>query len=347
MSPELSIHFHLSLSPKHHQQYQSFITCPYFGYGSSLLPRVTSSQHAVLSLEPFCTYPPYHFTRSPSNQHQRFQVLLRWPPILSQRYRLTSSHQTMLILLGVAYQPTPADPLTNATQCFLDAQLMSSIAVNSIRVYHVNSRVNHDECMQIFETAGIYLWVDLSTFNNAIPQVDPHWTQEQFLEYVNVVRAFHKYNNLAGFWIGNQDISTKQGSLAAPYIKAAAADIRTYMQVAGHRQIPIGYSAADVTELRPMLQNYLACDTRREQAIDFFGMNNFQWCGLATYAGYSGYKTLQEQAKDYPVPIFFSETGCITQRPRKFEDQAAIFGNMSGVWSGAIIYEWAQKMNGK
>jgi hypothetical protein len=60
----------------------------------------------------------------------------------------------------------------------------------------------------------------------------------------------------------------------------------------------------------------------------------------------SGYANLQEEAKDFPVPIFFSETGCIKPGPRLFEDQAAIFGpEMVNDWSGAIIYEWIQEQN--
>ena len=51
-------------------------------------------------------------------------------------------------------------------------------------------------------------------------------------------------------------------------------------------------------------------------------------------------------ASDYNIPIFFSETGCIVEPPRTFDDQAAIFGDkMVDTWSGAIIYEWIQETN--
>jgi hypothetical protein len=68
-------------------------------------------------------------------------------------------------------------------------------------------------------------------------------------------------------------------------------------------------------------------------------------CGEATYDT-SGYVFLQMNASDYNIPIFFSETGCIVEPPRTFDDQAAIFGEkMVGTWSGAIIYEWIQETN--
>ncbi|RAL65112.1 hypothetical protein DID88_001218 [Monilinia fructigena] len=51
-------------------------------------------------------------------------------------------------------------------------------------------------------------------------------------------------------------------------------------------------------------------------------------------------------AENYSIPIFFSETGCILPRPRLFKDQIAIFGpEMSGTWSGAIVYEWVNEGN--
>jgi len=97
----------------------------------------------------------------------------------------------------------------------------------------------------------------------------------------------------------------------------------------GYREIPIGYSHADVAGLRPVLQNYLACGDPA-QAIDFFGLvrsplnkiderrhwtsrtqsnllqNAYEWCGASTYTQ-SGYQALYEQTVNYPVPIFMSE----------------------------------------
>ena len=95
-----------------------------------------------------------------------------------------------------------------------------------------------------------------------------------------------------------------------------------------------------------MLQNYLACGGNSSQTVDFFSLNAYEWCGASSYQ-VSGYADLQSQAEGYPVPIFFSETGCNTVPPRTFSDQAAIFSDkMSGTWSGAIIYEWIQEANG-
>ena len=48
---------------------------------------------------------------------------------------------------------------------------MKEIGTNSIRVYHVDPEADHKGCMKTFEDAGIYLWVDLDTFDTQIEQV--------------------------------------------------------------------------------------------------------------------------------------------------------------------------------
>lgn len=73
----------------------------------------------------------------------------------------------------MAYQLTPADPLVNTDQCKMDASLMKKLGANAIRVYHVNPRGDHRECMKAFDDAGIYLFVDLDDFPSQIEQVSP------------------------------------------------------------------------------------------------------------------------------------------------------------------------------
>lgn len=48
---------------------------------------------------------------------------------------------------------------------------MKTLGTNAIRVYHVNSTANHDGCMKAFADAGIYLLVDLDTFDTYIGPV--------------------------------------------------------------------------------------------------------------------------------------------------------------------------------
>ncbi|KAK7948163.1 glycolipid anchored surface protein [Apiospora aurea] len=246
---------------------------------------------------------------------------------------------------GIAYQLTPDDPLVDTDQCKLDAALMKTLGANTIRVYHVDSSSDHDGCMAAFADAGIYVTIDMDTFHTYILPENTSWNKSQLDEYNKVMDAFHNYDNLLGLYVGNEIIAQANQSLAAPFIKAAARDTKAYRDAKGYRKIPIGYSAADIAELRPMLQDYLTCGGNASENVDFFGLNSYEWCDPATYQT-SGYQTLQVNASDFPVPIFFSETGCNVPGPRLFADQAAIFGpDMVKSWSGAIIYEWIQEAN--
>lgn len=67
--------------------------------------------------------------------------------------------------------------------------------------------------------------------------------------------------------------------MAAPFIKAAARDLKAYRDSKGYRTIPVGYSAADIAELRPMLQDYLTCGGNVSDNVDFFSLNSYEWCG--------------------------------------------------------------------
>ncbi|OOF99988.1 glycoside hydrolase family 72 protein [Aspergillus carbonarius ITEM 5010] len=246
---------------------------------------------------------------------------------------------------GIAYQLVPQDPLIDTAQCTRDATRMAELGTNAIRVYHVDPQANHDGCMKALADAGIYLFVDLDTFDTQISQDNPQWDKSQFDRFKAVLDEFQQYDNTAGFFVGNEVLTTKEGSPAAPYVLAAARDVKAYRDEKHYRNIPVGYSAADIAELRPMLQNYLACRPDPAERLDFFALNAYEWCGDSSYEQ-SGYQSLQEQAAGYPIPIFFSETGCNVARPRTFGDQAAIFGDeMSGTWSGAMIYEWIEETN--
>jgi len=109
---------------------------------------------------------------------------------------------------GIAYQLVPDDPLVDNTQCGLDSALMAKIGTNSIRVYHVDPSLDHDDCMKTFADAGIYIWLDLDTFDTQIGQDKPQWNQTQLDRFSAVMDTFHKYDNLGGFFVGNEVLTT-------------------------------------------------------------------------------------------------------------------------------------------
>ncbi|XPS68234.1 hypothetical protein M3J09_000525 [Ascochyta lentis] len=220
---------------------------------------------------------------------------------------------------------------------------MQTIGTNSIRVYHVDPSADHTGCMEVFANAGIYLWLDLDTFNTQIDQRQPMWNVTQRNAFAKVMDAFHHFDNLAGFYVGNEVVWSGDGFAATPYIKAAARDMKAHRDASNYRKIPIGYSNADLESLRPTLQNYLACGNASD-TLDFFSLNAYSWCGISNYQ-ISGYEMLKQNSSEYSIPIFFSETGCNQSPPRTFQDQAAVFGEMADKWSGSIVYEWIQEAN--
>lgn len=129
--------------------------------------------------------------------------------------------------------------------------------------------------MSAFSDAGIYAWIDLDTVDTYIlPDGGvAHWNDTQLEAYQRVMDVFQGYDNTAGFFVGNEMLTTGPDSAAAPYIKAAARDLKAYRDNKGYRDIPIGYTAADITTLRPNLQNYLACGDNSSEALDFYGLN--------------------------------------------------------------------------
>ncbi len=260
---------------------------------------------------------------------------------------------------------------------------MKTLGANTIRVYHVDSSADHSGCMNAFAAAGIYLFIDMDTVGTYITEVGQAETLK-WIFVLHEANHGYRLGYLAGrrpsqtliglSWTISSNTTTLQVSSsamkcstlvcglflsdviiahhgiasdagAAPYVLAAATDIKAYRDAKGYRKIPVGYSATDTAVLRPMLQDYLVCNQNASERIDFYSLNSYEWCGQSSYMQ-SGYSILQGYAQGYPVPIFFSEDGCNTVPPRTFDDQAAIFGpQMANSWSGAIIYEWIQETN--
>lgn len=119
--------------------------------------------------------------------------------------------------------------------------------------------------------------------------------------------------------------------------------MKAYAAAREYRAIPIGYYTNKVDTWYQQLGEYLVCGGNESESIDFYGVNDFEWCGDSSYVA-SGYAELVSGLEGLGVPVFFSEDGCNTVYPPTWQDQAAVFGpNMSSVWSGAIAYEWREQ----
>ncbi|KAL7274605.1 1 3-beta-glucanosyltransferase gel2 [Rhizina undulata] len=260
------------------------------------------------------------------------------------------------VLVGVAYQPAGAsgydpnsgtDPLSDGDICLRDASLMQKLGINTIRVYTVNPDVNHDTCMSIFNDVGIYVALDVNSplSGESLNRADPagSYTKDYLERIFSVVDAFSGYPNLLGFFAGNEVVNDQSSAnIVPPYIRAIQRDLKNYIAAHASRTIPVGYSAADDPTRRAMWA-YLSCGTDTGSMSDFFGLNSYQWCGDSTWET-SGYQGLVDTYSDTSIPLFFSEFGCNTVRPRVFNEIGALYGTqMIGAWSGGLVYEYSQE----
>lgn len=191
---------------------------------------------------------------------------------------------------------------------------------------------------------GIYIVSDLSAPGESINRDTPSWTVEIFQRYISVIDMFAPYPNVLGYFAGNEVSNNNTNTGASAFVKAAVRDVKAYMTSKGYRQVPVGYAANDDAAIRSSIANYFAC-APANAAVDFYGINIYEWCGNSTFQG-SGYAARTQEFSSYPVPVFFSEYGCIIPKPRVFTEVQAIYSTeMTDVWSGGIVYEYFQETN--
>ena len=288
------------------------------------------------------------------------QAYSSFPSIIIQGNKFfNSSDGVQFFIMGIAYQPqVPTDsilteieslpehnyidPLADPLLCLRDIPYLKELHVNTIRVYSIDPKKDHDICMNALMDAGIYVVSDLSEPSTSIVRDNPTWNTNLFKRYTDVVDALHKYPNVLGFFAGNEVTNDITNTGASPFVKAAIRDTKEYIHQQGYRSIPVGYSSNDDLETRDYLDQYFTCG---DFIADFYGVNMYEWCGYSTYQT-SGYRERTEHFRDFPIPLFFSEFGCNLVQPRPFSEVKTLFGNqMTEVWSGGLAYMYFEESN--
>ncbi|KAI8272639.1 1,3-beta-glucanosyltransferase gel1 [Colletotrichum sp. SAR11_240] len=250
---------------------------------------------------------------------------------------------------GIDYQPGGSskniDPLADTSICGRDIPEFKKLGVNTIRVYSVDNSKNHDECMSQLADAGIYLVADVNNPLYSINRADPHKSYNSvYLQSVfATVEEFAKYDNTLAFFSGNEVINDAGNTtLTAPYVKAVTRDMKNYMASRGLRHVPVGYSAADIADNRMETAEYFNCGSDDARS-DFFAFNDYSWCN--TNFKEAGWDVKVKNFTDYGLPIFLSEYGCITNGRDFGEIEALMSDEMTGVYSGGLMYEYSMEEN--
>lgn len=201
----------------------------------------------------------------------------------------------------------------------------------------------------------MYMMIDVNSPlpGEAITSFEP-WTS-YYAEYLNrtfaIVEAFSNYPNTLLFFSGNEIINDlPSAEFVPPYMRAITRDLKNYIKNNIDRQIPVGYSAADVRDVLWDTYNYVSCSIDGEEddmsRADFFALNSYSWCGKEATFETSSFDDLVEGFEGSPVPVFFSEYGCNETPERWWTETQSIYGDdMYNTFSGGVVYEWTQEKN--
>ena len=193
--------------------------------------------------------------------------------------------------------------MADSTTCTRDIAEFQKLGLNTVRVYTVDNTANHDACMSALAAAGMYLVLDVNTplysLNRATPA--PSYNSVYLQNIFATIDSFANYTNTLAFFSGNEVINDDSTTSAAPYVKAVTRDMRQYIGSRGYRQIPVGYSAADVDSNRLEMAQYMNCGTDDERS-DFFAFNDYSWCDPSSFQ-ISGWDQKVKNFTGYGIPI--------------------------------------------
>ncbi|KAJ7773845.1 1,3-beta-glucanosyltransferase [Mycena metata] len=234
---------------------------------------------------------------------------------------------------------TFVDNLADSAGCARDLPYLHKLGVNAIRVYSANSSLDHDACMSALSAAGIYVILDLTLpLNGSIDTTLPAWSTNTLDQFLRTIDTFEKYDNILAYNVGNEVVSPS-ATQAAPFIVAAARDIRAYLNSISSSAL-VGYAAIDGSStFVDDFADYLACDHGSGGgALDLFGLNNYEWCGAAANTTFNA---LNARYANYPIAAYFSEFGSenCSPNPRLWTEIPVMFSTpMTDVWSGGSAF---------
>lgn len=157
--------------------------------------------------------------------------------------------------------------------------------------------------MNALSAAGIYVVLDTDNSFYSLNRDDPaeSYNSEYLQSVFATVDAFAGYSNTLAFLAGNEVVNDANNTDCAPYVKAVVRDMKEYISARGYRQIPVGYSAADVAQNQQLMAEYLNCGADAVRS-DFYAINDYSWCDPSSFTQ-SGWDTLVQSYSNYSIPL--------------------------------------------
>jgi len=269
-----------------------------------------------------------------------------------------------------------------------DLEAIANLGANTVRLFNVDAGRDHSKFMKKAESLGIYVILPLNSKDYGFLPAFPSplcYTENMTFEvaaadgtmrpYGNVgvnvlsygkqiVKQFSKYANTLFFTVNNEfAMHDKNGFAGFQCVKALTRDIHQYQKSCSEsmRRVPLIYSDYDMgAPDRGEIAKYLTCALDSEDdAVDVYGLNAYSYCnkaypgdGQADNFNYSPYKDIKKDFQDLPVPMLFTEFGCVEgdflsfcpyKGGRTWPDVKWFFNSELGeIVSGAIAYTYEQ-----
>lgn len=143
---------------------------------------------------------------------------------------------------------------------------------------HIDSSRNHNAAMRLLAEAGIYVLVSLPTSESRGHSTGSTTTfrpyDSQLLDdCFATIDCMSQYPNTLGLIVANGALSTIYSTAAAPMISTIIRDVKRYMatarEIAGQRQLPVGYSASTSRLILKTTFDYFTAG-KEDETIDFF-----------------------------------------------------------------------------
>ncbi|EUC42228.1 glycoside hydrolase family 72 protein [Bipolaris oryzae ATCC 44560] len=205
--------------------------------------------------------------------------------------------------------------------------------------------------MKLLEEAGIYVLISVSTPSNSIDRLAPtkSYNPDTVASFFRTVDIIASFPNTLGILAGNELINNDATLPVAAVLKAVVRDLKIHMKLQnealGQRMLPIGYNAATSGARDQEVLEYLTAG-EHETSIDFWTCKNFNLKELPDVIR-AVHNDLLHRFNGTSIPIFLSEYGNNTQKPRIFHETTVLYSpSMSRVFSGGCVYEFWQNANG-